>query len=473
MGNPLAGPVPDRIVKLGNRIRRESGHAVARLRGLIGGEPGPGGVPFVGRKPLLGGEPFFGSRFGLKLGLVLAGVAMLGSAVWSLSTGGPAFRVGAGGTVTASDPDAPVVPTRLVQTIPPAFVYPGRLNLDWPSSGTAAIEVEGMGLLGSSGGMTSQHSIASITKTLTAYVVLKDHPLTATSSGPTITVNDAMAATYAVDVKQGESVVAVEPGEQITERQALEAMLLASAGDMADILAMWDKGSIDAFLTEMNQQARAIGMTDSTFTDPTGLASSTVSTMSDLLTLAEAVQGVPAILSIVAQDSAEVPVAGTVYNVNRDLGTDGIDGIKTGTTAAAGSCLLFSAHLQVGGSSLTILGVVLGMPGSSGVPYTALNAVRDLVASAQTQIGETTVAAPGTQVAALEKGRGKVAGLGVAGSLAVVGWPGLSYQVMVTGTVSAATLQVTRMGGSSASVSTALRKLAAPAPVTRKPTRAR
>jgi D-alanyl-D-alanine carboxypeptidase (penicillin-binding protein 5/6) len=470
VGDPLTGRVPDGVVKLGNRIRRELGRRLAPVRERLGGRPAPGGGPLTGGEPLLDGRPFFGSRLGVRLGLVLAGLALLGSAAWSLSTDRPAPHFG--GTVTASDPNAPVVPMRLVQTISQRFVYPGRLGLDWPSSGTAAIEVAGMGLLGSSGSMTSRHSIASITKTMTAYVILRDHPLTATSSGPTIRLTYAMAATYGEALANDESAVAVKVGERITERQALQALLLASAGDMADILALWDRGSIGGFLAEMNQQARALGMTRSSFTDPTGLASSTVSTMGDLLELAQAVQNVPALTSIVAENSALVPVAGTIYNVNRDLGVDGIDGIKTGTTAAAGSCLLFSAHLQVGGHSLTILGVVLGLPGSSGIPYAALNAARGLVASARAQIGEATVAGMGRQVAALEQGRGKVAGLGVADSLAVVGWPGLSYRAAVIGTVSAATLRVTQMGGTSASVSIPLLRLASRAPVTRKPTRA-
>jgi D-alanyl-D-alanine carboxypeptidase len=378
---------------------------------------------------------------------VLAGAATLGACAWALSTGGPRARE-LGGTVVAGDADAAAVPTRLVQTAPADFTYPGTLNLVWPSSGTAAIEVDGMGLLGHSGSMTARHAIASITKTMTAYVILKDHPLTATSSGPTIVLDDQMAIQYEIAVKQDESAVVTEPGERITERQALEALLLASAGNMADILAIWDRGSVGSFLTEMNQQARALGMTGSAFTDPAGLAASTVSTMGDLLKLAEAVQHVPAITSVVAEDSADVPVAGTIYNVNRDLGSYGIDGIKTGTTSAAGSCLLFSARLRVGGRTLTILGVVLGMPGSSGIPYTALNAARRLLASAEAQIGQATVAGPGKVVAALEQGRVRVASLGVADPVAVVGWPGLGFRVTVGGGAAAPTLGVTRTGGS-------------------------
>lgn len=435
MGNPRSGRIPDGGAGTEDRTGRESGHADGAARG------------------------FFGSRLALRLGLALAGLATVGAALGALATGGAGDR-GLGSTVVAGDPQAaPVVPTTLVQTAPGSFVYPGALNLDWPGSGTAAIEVEGMGLLGHSGSMTSRHAIASITKTMTAYVILKDHPLSATSPGPTITLNDTMAIQYEIAIKQDESAVVTKVGERITERQALQALLLASAGNMADILAIWDRGSIDAFLTEMNQQARGLGLTGSTFTDPAGLASSTVSTMGDLLKLAADVQSVPAITSIVSEVSADVPVAGTIYNVNRDLGSYGIDGIKTGTTNAAGSCLLFSAHMQVGGRTLTILGVVLGMPGGTGIPYTALNAAMKLIASAEAQIGQATVVAAGRAVAALDQGRVRIATLGAKNRVAVVGWPGLGYRVTVSGDDAAATLSVTRTGGSSASAQTPLVRL--------------
>ena len=404
----------------------------------------------------------FGSRPSLIAGLVLAILGTLGAASWSLTVGGPGYRPGL--TVTADDPHPTTVEqTKLVQTASARFRYPGSLNLDWPSSGSAAIEVEGMGLLGHDGSMTSQHSIASITKTMTAYVILRDHPLTATSSGPTITLTKAMAETYSEAIAADESAVETDVGERITERQALEELMLASAGNMADILALWDKGSVGSFLTAMNAQARALGMTRTRFTDPAGLASSTVSTMGDLLTLAENVQRMPALTSIVSENSAVVPVAGTIYNVNRDLGSYGIDGIKTGTTSAAGSCLLFSAHITVGGRRLTVLGVVLGLPGSSGIPYSALNASKALIASAESQIGQAVVASTGQSVAALETGGRKVAELGVADGLAVVGWPGLEYRVRVDGDTSAASLSVTQTDGSSVSVSIPLLPLPASA----------
>jgi len=458
----ISGRIQGGIGPIGDRIQADLGRISSRISSRIETE-----LPRISRRVCraqaeLGriGRPaqgFWGSRQSLIAGLALTGVSTAGAGLWALSTGTPGRALG--GTVTAAAAAAPE-PIRLVQTAADSFVYPGGSpNLAWPSSGRAAVEIEGMGLMGDHGSLTSRAAIASITKTMTAYVVLKDHPLGAHDSGPTIILSRAMADQYAEAVKNDESSVAVKAGEQITERQALEAMMLASAGDMADILAMWNKGSVNAFAAEMNTQARALGMTDTDYTDPTGLAASTVSTMADQLKLAEAVQTVPALTSIVAERSAQVPVAGEVDNINVDLGTDSIDGIKTGTTAAAGSCLLFSAHVQVGGRTLTILGIVLGMPGSTGTPWTALDATKRLVESVESALGTATVAAPGTAVATLEQGGRKVAELGVDQTLSVVGWAGLRYRVAVDGDAAAATLSVTRTDGFADPVATRLDRI--------------
>ena len=73
----------------------------------------------------------------------------------------------------------------------------------------------------------------------------------------------------------------VAAGEAISERHALEALLLPSADNMAWILARWDAGSQDAFVARMNAAARRLGMTGTRYTDASGLDSSTVSTTAD------------------------------------------------------------------------------------------------------------------------------------------------------------------------------------------------
>jgi D-alanyl-D-alanine carboxypeptidase (penicillin-binding protein 5/6) len=73
----------------------------------------------------------------------------------------------------------------------------------------------------------------------------------------------------------------------------------------------------------------------------------------------------PALAEIVSMPSATVPDIGAFANTNKLLGTDGIDGIKTGTTDEAGACLLFSTDVTVGNTSITLVGVILGAPNHS------------------------------------------------------------------------------------------------------------
>jgi len=93
---------------------------------------------------------------------------------------------------------------------------------------------------------------------MTAYLVLRDHPLRLGQDGPTITLTDADVADTDRRHRQRESVVSIAAGEQLTERQALQALLLPSANNIAAVLARWDCGSVDRFVTRMNAAARSL-----------------------------------------------------------------------------------------------------------------------------------------------------------------------------------------------------------------------
>ncbi len=155
------------------------------------------------------------------------------------------------------------------------------------------------------------------------------------------------------------------PGERLTERQALAALLLPSADNMAWILARWDAGSQAAFVARMNATAQRLGMTGTRYTDPSGLDQSTTSTAADQVRLGAAAMRVPALAAITAMPAAVVPVAGMVRNTNTLLGQDGIAGLKTGSTQAAGGCLLVAAWSQVGGRTTLIVAATFGQPGSA------------------------------------------------------------------------------------------------------------
>ena len=231
----------------------------------------------------------------------------------------------------------------------------------WPEAGQAAVRV------GQSpvqvGPNQHEAAIASVAKVMTAYLVLRDHPLSPGEDGPTITLSDDDVAD--TDHRQGqeESVVSIAAGEQLTELQALQALLLPSANNIAAVLARWDAGSTDRFVARMNATARSLGMTRTRYTDPSGYDDATVSTAADQLRLVERAMRLPVFASIVAMPSATLPVAGTVHNTNILLGHNGFVGVKTGSTAAAGGCFAFRAIRWIHGKPTTITGVVLGQPG--------------------------------------------------------------------------------------------------------------
>jgi serine-type D-Ala-D-Ala carboxypeptidase (penicillin-binding protein 5/6) len=243
----------------------------------------------------------------------------------------------------------------------------------WPADGQAAVRIGQSDVQAG----PNQHAapIASVAKVMTAYLVLRDHPLRLGQDGPTITLTDADVADTDRRRGQDESVVPIAAGEQLTELQALQALLLPSANNIAAVLARWDAGSVDGFVAQMNETAGSLGMTHTRYTDPSGYDDATVSTAADQVRIVDRAMRLPVFASIVATASATLPVAGTVYNTNALLGHDGFVGVKTGSTAAAGGCFAFRAIRWIDGKRTTITGVVLGQPGHD--PATAGLAAAD------------------------------------------------------------------------------------------------
>ena len=233
------------------------------------------------------------------------------------------------------------------------------LRTAWPAYGQAAVQIGRSHIqLG-----PNQHAapIASVAKVMTAYLVLRDHPLG--EGGPTITLTGADVADTEHRSRQRESVVPIVAGEQLTERQALQALLVPSANNIAAVLSRWDAGTIARFVGRMNATARSLGMTRTRYTDPSGYDDRTVSTAADQLRIVDEAMRLPVFANIVASASATLPVAGTVHNTNTLLGRYGFVGVKTGSDKAAGGCFAFRAIRLVHDKRTTITGVVLGQPG--------------------------------------------------------------------------------------------------------------
>jgi D-alanyl-D-alanine carboxypeptidase (penicillin-binding protein 5/6) len=233
------------------------------------------------------------------------------------------------------------------------------LHLAWPSGGEAAVAVEGLGTLGVSGSETLV-PIASLAKVMTAYLVLRDHPLEPGEEGFTIQISPADVEDLHRRIALNQSVIEVEAGEVLSERQALEALLLPSANNVAALLAVHETGSVEAFVAEMNEAAAELGMQKTHYTDPSGFEDTTVSTAADQLKLGRTAIADPTFAEIVAMPSTVLPVVGEVANFNELVGHEGFVGIKTGSDQAAGGCLLFAKRIHADDRTLTVLGAVLG-----------------------------------------------------------------------------------------------------------------
>ena len=343
----------------------------------------------------------------------------------------------------------PVPPMTLAASVTATRVLPGVApRPEWPGQAEAAVGLPGTGLLGTHGG-GQPVPIASLAKIMTAYLVLSDHPLPAGESGPAIIVTTADAAAYASDQRQGQSVVRVTPGEKLTERQALEAMLIPSGNNIAFLLARWDAGSQSAFVAKMNARARSLGLHQTRYADASGADAATVSTASDQFRLTLLALQIPAFRQIVAMRQVTLPVAGLAYNVNAGLGHDGIVGVKTGSSSHAGGCLAFAAVRTVAGlpsrggpggsssraSTVTIVGVVLGVRATSAQPSDldgVISASEKLLGSVGGDLEQAEVVQPGAVLGSVSSawtaGPAAVAATGVS----VTAWPGTPVTVTVT-----------------------------------------
>jgi D-alanyl-D-alanine carboxypeptidase (penicillin-binding protein 5/6) len=245
-------------------------------------------------------------------------------------------------------------------SVPSSEMIAGALpSIPWPARGSAAVGVQSLGFIASSGNEQAI-SAASVTKVMTALVILEDRPLSANETGPTITITDADVQSYRADFANRESVALVHAGEQITELQALQGMLIPSANNLAETLARWDAGSIDAFVAKMNARAAALHLSHTKFADTSGADPASVSTPSDLMALGTTAMKQDVFAQVVGMSSADIPVAGTVYNVDRVLGQSGIIGMKTGSGLSSGANFLFAAKIAVDGVPLTFYGCVMG-----------------------------------------------------------------------------------------------------------------
>jgi D-alanyl-D-alanine carboxypeptidase (penicillin-binding protein 5/6) len=227
---------------------------------------------------------------------------------------------------------------------------------------SAAVENAATGRLLWSRGLNTERPMASITKVMTAYLVIKAGHLDRKITIPAAVTGYVRA--------HNASNAGLRPGDRLTARQLLYALLLPSGADAAYTLARAYGPGLSRFVTRMNATARRLGMRRTHFSNFDGLpyptSYSNYSTAANLLVLGRAAMRLPVFRSVVAKRSYPL-AAGSGHhayrwkNLNPLLGRyPGAIGIKPGYTGAAGQCLLFEATRH----GHTVIGVTLHSPGS-------------------------------------------------------------------------------------------------------------
>ncbi|MFD5709390.1 D-alanyl-D-alanine carboxypeptidase [Streptomyces pharetrae] len=322
------------------------------------------------------------------------------------------------------------LPTPTLQlTAEDSYTFDGsKAGIPWPQDGQAALDVQGIGTFGSSGEQKPV-PIASVAKVMTAYVILREHPLKSGEEGPMIKIDQA--AEEQSDAGQ-ESTVDVFAGDRISEREALESILIASANNVARLLARWDAGAEKDFVAKMNATAKDLGMTNTTYTDPSGLNDTTVSTAVDQVKLAKAAMTLPAFREVAAMMSYDDYKGVNRRNWNELVGSNNVVGIKTGTTTSALGNLVFAAKKDVGGETHTIVGAVVRQPPGgkdNTILQGALSAGDQLIRAAQDALESATILKKGDVVGHVDDGLGGRTPVVVTQDVTAVGWAGLTVKL--------------------------------------------
>ena len=347
-------------------------------------------------------------RSGRRLALLVALLVLLAAA---------AVFVG----VRLTAPDSPPVVTPVGHRTLSVPVQ--SVSLPWPTTGQAAVAIPSIGVDEASGA-EQPAPVASLTKLMTSYVILHDHPLALDQPGPDITVTQADVDDYDNDTVDDDSNAQVAVGEQLTEQQVMSGLLVHSADNYADLLARWDAGSVPAFVAKMNADAAQLGMHQSHFADASGVDPASMSTAADMLKVATLDMANPAFASMVQMTSVTLPVAGTISTYTPLLGLQGVIGVKSGFTTAAGGCDVLAVVRTVHGRPVLLLAAVTGQQGPEVLAQAGLHALA-LVDAVGPLVGTTSVLQSGQVVAHVSES-GRSVDAVTASPASVLTWPGVT-----------------------------------------------
>ncbi|PSR20600.1 MAG: D-alanyl-D-alanine carboxypeptidase [Sulfobacillus acidophilus] len=331
----------------------------------------------------------------------------------------------------------PVARPTVAVGVPSTTHMAGSLpKLPWPSGAQADVEVPGIGQWRQHG-PSGARPIGSLAKMMTAYLVLKAHPLSAYGNGPTLTMTAQDATVYRADAATQQSVMPVTVGEKLSERMLLEGLLIPSGNNIATLLAQWVAGTVPRFTSAMNAEAKALGLTQTHYHGPVGLSPSTVSTAANEMKLAIFMMKLPIFRTLVAMPQMTMPGNATpkiVYNYNYLLGHNGVIGVKTGSTTYSGGCVVLAKNKTVDGRTLTVYASVLGQQATRTTSqlWASLDAANALLRATTKIVGTHRVITAGEVAGSLRAPWQSPIPLVTTKSASLIGWSGLTYSLHLT-----------------------------------------
>lgn len=268
-----------------------------------------------------------------------------------------------------------IFPLMLILCLVLAFAAPGAYALEAPElNGKAALIIDlDTGDVLYELNKDQQRAPASLTKIMTMLVALE-----ALEEGR-FTLEDSITAQpdCLTGLAEDSSTAGITPGTQLSGRELLYAIMLASANEACNVLGTYLSGSIGAFVEEMNRKAAELGCVNTHFVNPNGLpAENHYSSAYDLYLITSAAMKYPLFMEIAntltcqfndpnINNGAPIQNSNALINVNASHSQggrylyEGASGVKTGYTNAAGYCLISTAQRD----GINIMAIAMGCDG--------------------------------------------------------------------------------------------------------------
>lgn len=297
-------------------------------------------------------------------------------------------------------------------------------QISWPTEGSAAVSYVGAtrSVLASNNGQDVR-PVASTIKVLTVLTVLDKKPLSAKESGERIYFDANDEQIYSRILAEDGVVFPIRVGASISYHQAIELVLIGSANNIAEKLALWAFGDMDTYKAAASDYLKKHELNSTTVADASGLSSLSTSTAEDMLRLSLLAVATPVVSEVTNLEKVEINGV-TVVNTNPLVGfSDGVRGIKTGYTPEAGNCLLFSK--TVNGYEYVV--VLMGIADRGDL----FSEASRLVSLIEAQTTTEPLVKSGSTVADLTSPWGEEVGLIASNDLQVFRWKGESTEAEV------------------------------------------